>query len=150
MSKNTRILVVEDSLEDFEAIKRSLGKAGLINEMDHCDNGDDALDFLFKKGKFTEAEEPGLVLLDLNLPGVDGREILQKIKTDENLKKIPVVVLTTSNDPRDVEQCYNSGANSYICKPVDFDGFMRSLQALEDYWFRISILPKDLVNDAGK
>ncbi|MBS1212917.1 MAG: response regulator, partial [Proteobacteria bacterium] len=85
---------------------------------------------------------PIVILLDLNLPGTDGREVLAEIKQDERLRQIPVVVLTTSSDERDIERCYQMGANSYIKKPVDLEGFMRAIQLLKDYWFEIVILPK--------
>jgi two-component system response regulator len=83
-----------------------------------------------------------LILLDLNLPGTDGREVLGEIKQDEGLKRIPVLVLTTSTDERDIDKCYQMGANSYVKKPVDLDGFMTSIQRLKDYWFGVAILPR--------
>ncbi len=97
------------------------------------------------RGQFddvSKAPRPDIVLLDLNLPGTDGREVLEHIKQDESLRLIPVVVLTTSTDDRDVDRCYAAGANSYITKPVDLDGFMRSIQRLTDFWFEVVILPK--------
>lgn len=139
------ILIVEDSQEDFEATVRAFKKSGLANPIFHCKDGDEALDFLFNRGEYAdpaEAPGPGIILLDLNLPGTDGREVLSEIKKDNKLKKIPVVVLTTSSDERDIEQCYNNGASSYIIKPVGFSGFVKAIQRLKDYWFEIVILPK--------
>ncbi len=139
------ILLVEDSPEDTEAMLRAFRKAGLANPVQHCSDGDDALDFLFQRGRYAAPGAPPrpiVILLDLNLPGTDGREVLAEIKQDERLKMIPVVVLTTSSDERDIQKCYQMGANSYIKKPVDLDGFMRAVQLLKDYWFEIVILPK--------
>ena len=145
LKPNTAIMVVEDSPEDFEATERALRKSGLANPIIHCADGDEALDYLFRRGEYEDLDQdafPGIVLLDLNLPGTDGREVLQEIKADEHLKTIPVVVLTTSDDERDVQACYRAGANSYIQKPVDLDGFLKSIQRLQDYWFEIVVLPK--------
>lgn len=139
------ILLVEDSPEDFEATVRALRQAGLANPIYRCEDGDDALDYLHRRGKYADAAKaprPGLILLDLNLPGTDGREVLEEIKQVDNIKKIPVLVLTTSTDERDIEKCYQMGANSYVKKPVDLDGFMNAIQRLKDYWFGVVILPR--------
>jgi len=142
---NQPILLVEDSPEDFEATVRALRKSGLANPIHRCEDGDEALDYLFHRGAYADpakAPRPGVILLDLNLPGTDGREVLAEVKRDEGLKTIPVVVLTTSSDERDIARCYQEGANSYINKPVDLDGFIRAVQRLTDYWFEVVILPK--------
>ena len=142
---NQPILLVEDSPEDFEATRRALHKSGLRNPIYRCSDGDEALDFLHRRGAFADpsaAPRPGIILLDLNLPGTDGREVLADIKRDERLKQIPVIVLTTSSDDRDVEACYKSGANSYIQKPVDMDGFIKAIERLNDFWFEVVILPR--------
>jgi CheY-like chemotaxis protein len=142
---NQPILLVEDSPEDFEATRRALHKSGLRNPIYRCSDGDEALDFLHRRGEFADAStapRPGIILLDLNLPGTDGREVLADIKSDERLKQIPVIVLTTSSDDRDVEACYKSGANSYIQKPVDMDGFIKAIERLNDFWFEVVILPR--------
>ncbi|NOT01807.1 MAG: response regulator [Phycisphaerales bacterium] len=136
------ILLVEDSHEDCEAILRALRKTGVANAVNHCADGDEALDYLYRRGKHGDAPRPGVILLDLNLPGTDGRQVLATIKRDAQLKRIPVIVLTTSTDERDVEGCYRDGANSYIRKPVDLAGFMTAVQRLKDYWFEIVILPR--------
>ena len=141
----THILVVEDSDEDYEATERAFRKVGLNNPLHRCESGDEAIDFLKKEGRYAppiEVPTPNLILLDLNLPGTDGREVLEVIKSDKNLKKVPVIVLTTSEDDKDIEECYYRGANSYIVKPVDFDGFIDAVQRLKDYWFEIVILPR--------
>jgi two-component system response regulator len=136
------ILLVEDSPEDCETTERAFRRSGLKNPIHHCADGDEALDFLLRRGKHAEAPRPGVVLLDLNLPGTDGREVLTEIKSHPDLKQIPVIVLTTSSDDRDVSACYKAGANSYIQKPVDLEGFMRAIERLNDYWFEVVILPK--------
>jgi CheY-like chemotaxis protein len=139
------ILLVEDSPEDFETTERALRKSGLKNPIFRCADGDEALDFLYRRGRYSDpqkAPRPGVILLDLNLPGTDGREVLNEVKTDPDLKQIPVIVLTTSKDDRDIEVCYRCGANSYIQKPVDLDGFMKAIERLNDYWFEVVILPR--------
>lgn len=144
-STNQPILVVEDSPEDYEATHRTFRKAGLVNPIFHCADGDSALDYLWQRGDYgdpAKAPRPGIILLDLNLPGTDGRDVLAEIRGDKNLKNIPVVVLTTSRDDRDIETCYEIGANSYIQKPVDLEGFVNAITRLKEYWFEIVILPK--------
>jgi two-component system response regulator len=141
-SPNQPILLVEDSPEDFETTQRAFRRSGLKNPIFRCADGDEALDFLFRRGRHEDAPQPGVILLDLNLPGTDGREVLSEIKADPELKQIPVIVLTTSSDDRDVAACYKAGANSYIQKPVDLDGFMQAIERLNDYWFEVVILPK--------
>ena len=141
-SPSQPILLVEDSPEDFETTERAFRKSGLKNPIFRCSDGDEALEFLFRRGRFADTPRPGVILLDLNLPGTDGREVLAEIKADPSLRQIPVIVLTTSNDDRDVQACYNAGASSYIQKPVDLDGFMRAIERLNDYWFEVVILPK--------
>ena len=140
------ILVVDDSPEDYEATVRAFRKAGLRNPMLHCTTGDEALDLLHRRGAFAAdgaAPRPAMILLDLNLPGTDGRAVLQEIKQTQQFSRIPVVVLTTSTDRRDVDACYAAGANSYVHKPVDLEGFMRAIELLSSYWFDVVILPKD-------
>jgi CheY-like chemotaxis protein len=139
------ILLVEDSPEDYEATVRAFRKSGLKNPIHRCEDGEEALDYLFRRGRYADPVSspcPGVILLDLNLPGTDGRQVLAEIKEDERLKKIPVVVLTTSVDERDIDACYRAGANSYIQKPVDVDGFVKAIERLNGWWFEVVILPK--------
>jgi len=139
------ILLVEDSPEDFEATVRSFKRAGVANTICHCQDGEEALDFLFHRGKYVDPESaprPAIILLDLNMPGIDGRDVLAQIKQDKSLGLIPVIVLTTSSDVRDIDSCYNDGANSYIQKPVDLPKFIEAIQRLSEYWFQIVLLPK--------
>jgi two-component system response regulator len=117
----------------------------LKNEVHRCEDGEEALDYLYRRGKYADpasSPRPGVILLDLNLPGTDGRQVLSEIKTADQLKDIPVVVLTTSVDERDISACYRAGANSYIQKPVDVDGFFKAIERLKGYWFEVVILPK--------
>ncbi|HVR07000.1 MAG TPA: response regulator [Thermoanaerobaculia bacterium] len=142
---NQPILLVEDSPEDFETTRRAFRKSGLKNPITLCADGDEALDYLHRRGRFADpasSPRPGIILLDLNLPGTDGRQVLEEIKATENLKQIPVIVLTTSSDERDVNACYRAGANSYVQKPVDLEGFLRAVERLNDYWFEVVILPR--------
>jgi CheY-like chemotaxis protein len=139
------ILLVEDSPEDFETTRRALQRAGVRNPILLCSDGDDALDFLHQRGRHADPPpaRPGLILLDLNMPGTDGRQVLEEIKGHSVLKQIPVVVLTTSSDERDVTACYLAGANSYVQKPVDFEGFRRAIDRLKGYWFEVVLLPRE-------
>ena len=139
------ILLVEDNPEDYQTTVRAFKKANLVNDIFRCEDGDEALDFLFRRGAYVDpvkSPRPGIILLDLNMPGTDGREVLEEIKNSPELKKIPVVVLTTSSDERDINVCYAIGASSYIQKPVDINGFMKAIQLLKEYWFEIAIIPK--------
>jgi CheY-like chemotaxis protein len=145
MQPDQTILIVDDSPEDCEATRRALRQSGLANPIVYCGDGDEALDFLHRRGAYSEpgaAPRPCIILLDLNMPGTDGREVLQDIKGDSELKKIPVVVFTTSDDDRDVNACYQMGANSYIQKPVDLAGFIQAVQRMTDFWFAVVILPR--------
>ncbi len=137
------ILIVEDSLDDFETTKRAFSKTNLHNTLRHLLSGEEALDYL----RSDSTKKPGLILLDLNMPGIDGRKTLEIIKQTPGLKKIPVVILTTSDDERDVQACYELGANTYIQKPVDFDGLIAAIKRLKEYWFEIALLPMDIDDD---
>jgi CheY-like chemotaxis protein len=144
------LLIVEDSNEDFEAFQRYLYQYSSDIPVYRCINGDQALSFLYNTNGYTDpatSPRPGLILLDLNLPGTDGREVLRRVKQDENLKTIPVVIFTTSNNPKDIEACYRQGVNSYFIKPMDFKLLKRSIQTLLSYWFEITILPFDFSQD---
>jgi len=139
------ILLVEDSPEDYEVTVRAFRKANLVNPVFRCQDGEEALDYLYQRGRYADPERaprPGLILLDLNLPGTDGREVLAQVKSDAQLRTIPVIVLTTSADERDIEGCYRAGANSYIQKPVSLEAFLRSVQLLKSYWLEVAILPR--------
>lgn len=142
---NKTILIVEDSDDDFFATTRAFRKADLNNPVQRCSNGDQALDYLYRRGPYSDisiAPRPCIILLDLNLPGTDGREVLRVLKSDPRLHSIPIIILTTSAAEQDVTHCYDAGANSYVQKPVDMAGFIRSIARLKEYWLEISILPK--------
>lgn len=140
------LLMIEDSDEDFEAFIRLIRRqVSLVPTIYRCIDGDEALEFLYQSGKYdsaASAPRPGIILLDLNLPGTDGREVLEQIKQDERLKIIPVVVLTTSANPKDIEACYEQGANGYIIKPIGVNQLAKAIQVFLDYWFDVSILPQ--------
>jgi len=139
------ILMVEDSPEDCHAMMRAFQKAGLLNPIIRCEDGDEAIEYLFCRGRYAppaEAPIPGIILLDLNLPGTDGHEVLTTLKSNGRLKKIPVIVLTTSCEKNDIDRCYQAGASSYICKPLDLSGLMNAIQRLKEYWFEIAVIPK--------
>ena len=138
------LLIVEDSNEDFETLQRFLRRSLLTIPIQRCVNGEQALEFLYRTSNSSDRANslrPSLILLDLNLPGTDGREVLRRIKQDDSLKLIPIVVFTTSNNPKDIEVCYRYGVNSYIVKPIDFAQLKRDIQILVDYWFEVATLP---------
>lgn len=138
------ILIVEDSDEDFEATMRAFRKTQVNRPVHRCVNGDDAINYLFRRGEYALPEKsprPAMILLDLNLPGTDGREVLEQIKSHEETRRTPVVILTTSSSPRDIDDCYRYGANSYIIKPVNFERFLRSIRVLNEYWLDVTTLP---------
>jgi CheY-like chemotaxis protein len=139
------LLVVEDSDEDFATLIRAIDRVSTQELTIHrCIDGDDALDFLNLAGKYSSIQDlpsPNLIILDLNLPGTDGREVLASIKHAENLKTIPVVILSTSSNPKDIARCYRSGANSYMVKPMKFDKLRDSIRIMLDYWFKAAVLP---------
>jgi CheY-like chemotaxis protein len=139
------IMIVEDSDDDFEATERSLRKDGcLTTPLLRFETGEEALDYLLRRGSFAETPEtplPGVILLDLNLPGKGGEHFLREVKKAPELSKIPVVVVTTSDNPLDIERCYQAGANTYIQKPVDLERFFVAIRRLRDYWLDLAILP---------
>ena len=142
--KPIEILLVEDNPGGVRLTVEALKEAKVINHLTVVKDGVEALAFLRRQGSYTTAPRPHLILLDLNLPRKDGREVLADIKTDDNLKRIPVVVLTTSQDEQDVLKSYNLHANCYITKPVDLDQFVRVVRSIEDFWLGIVVLPASL------
>ncbi|MCC6967660.1 MAG: response regulator [Nitrospira sp.] len=139
--KPIEILLVEDNPGDVRLTIEALKEAKVINHLTVVKDGVEALAFLRRQGSYTAAPHPHLIVLDLNLPRKDGREVLADIKADDNLKRIPVVVLTTSQDEQDVLKSYNLHANCYITKPVDLDQFVRVVRSIEDFWLGIVVLP---------
>ena len=120
----------------------ALRNNNILNEVHVVTNGEEALDFLFQRGKYADAPRPGLILLDIKLPRVDGIEVLRRIKADPKLKSIPVVMLTTSASNKEMMESYSCGASSYIVKPVDFEQFAKVIKGLKLYWLVINSLPR--------
>ena len=151
-SKNVRpvqILLVEDNPGDVRLTIEALKEAKVLNQLTVVKDGIEALSLLRRQGQHARAARPDLILLDLNLPKKDGREVLAEIKADDNLKHIPVVILTTSQDEQDVLKSYNLYANCYITKPVDLDQFITVVKSIEDFWLGIVVLPKNVKGNAG-
>ena len=138
------ILLVEDDTDDAEMTIHALRKNNLANKLTHLVDGEEALDFLFGRGKFTGRDinlTPRLILLDLKMPKIDGMEVLARVKSHEITKKIPVVILTSSKEDPDVSRCYKLGANGYIVKPVEFEGFTKAVTELGMYWMLLNHPP---------
>lgn len=138
------VLLVEDDPEDVYIAQRAFKEGKLANPLHVVRTGEEALDYLRQTGKYaqqTEAAKPGLILLDLNLPTMNGHEVLEEIKSDPDLRRIPVVVLTTSAEEADVLGCYDEGANTYIVKPVDFENFLKAVVTIGHYWLGFAELP---------
>lgn len=135
------ILLVEDSPDDALLMKEALKGGRITHSLHVVVNGVEALDFLHQRGRFAEAVRPDIILLDLNLPRKDGREVLAEVKADPDLKKIPVVVITTSNSEEDILKSYNLHANCYIQKPLGWGQFLEAVRAIENFWFGIVKLP---------
>jgi CheY-like chemotaxis protein len=138
-----RVLLVEDSPADIELTRQALAEAKFANEVSVLSDGEAAGAFLRRQGVHSDAERPDLILLDLNLPRKDGRELLVEIKTDPELRMIPVVVLTTSASDEDVHHAYRAHVNAYIRKPVRLLDFIKVVQAIDEYWLGIVTLPSD-------
>ena len=137
------ILLVEDNLGDVRLTRETLKDSKLLNHISVVNDGEEAMALLRREGKYAGATRPDLILLDLNLPKKDGREVLREIKTDEQLRRIPVVVLTTSSAEQDILKTYDLHANCYITKPVNLDQFTSVVKAIEEFWFTIVRLPPE-------
>ena len=138
------ILLVEDSPTDALLTREALEQSKILNQLHHVENGVEALAFLRGAGQYAGTPRPDLILLDLNLPKKSGIEVLQEIKEDEDLRIIPVVVLTTSKSEEDIVKSYDLHANCYIIKPVDFDKFTAVIQSIREFWFSVVTLPRTL------
>lgn len=140
IDQSIHILLVEDNPDDVELALHALKKNNILNPIDVARDGQEALDYLLREGRYADCKTdmPGLILLDLKLPKVDGIEIIRIIKGNEKLKRIPIVVLTSSKEERDVVESYNLGVNSYIRKPVDFDQFVDTVRHIGYYWLLIN------------
>lgn len=143
-NNEVQILIIEDSEEDVALILRALRKNNLANDVKVIDDGQEALDFLLEKGAYANApkhEQPRVILLDLKLPKVSGVEILREVKSNESTRNIPIVVLTSSKELPDLEECYKLGVNSYIVKPVEFETFLKVVTELGFYWLLLNNTP---------
>lgn len=141
MNNEVKILLVEDNEGDIVLTMEALRKAKVANGVSVARDGDEALKYLKKQGKFKDAETPDLILLDINLPKIDGKEVLAEIKKDNNLMIIPVVMLTTSDSEKDIMESYHNHANCYITKPMDYQKFMDVVHMINDFWITIVQLP---------
>lgn len=141
--RRIEILLVEDSPSDANLTIRGFVNAKIANNLHWVEDGETAMNYLRQQGEFANAPRPDLVLLDLNLPGMDGREVLTEVKSDPSLKLIPVVVLTTSTDEQDILRSYNLNANCYVTKPLDVYQFISVVQLIKDFWLLAVTLPPD-------
>jgi two-component system, chemotaxis family, response regulator Rcp1 len=137
------ILLVEDNPGDVRLTREALKDSKLHNELHVAQDGYEALRFLRREGDYASAPRPDIILLDLNLPGMNGRQVLEEIKKDESLRRIPVVILTTSSDEQDILASYNLYANCYITKPINLNQFITIVKSIEDFWFSIVRLPPE-------
>ena len=137
-----QILLVEDSSDDVLLTRKALRRARIVNELHVARDGDEAMRLL--RSEDPEVPRPDLVLLDLNLPGKDGREVLEDIKGDPALRRIPVVVLTTSAEERDILRAYDAHVNAFVTKPLGFDEFIEAVHSIEEFWLRLVKLPRDV------
>jgi len=135
------ILLVEDNPADVRLTQEGLKEAKVVNRLHAVTDGRAALDFLYRRGAYRDVPRPDVILLDLNLPGIDGHAVLTKVKDDPVLRVIPIVVLTSSEAESDIVRSYEEHANCFISKPIDFDGFLRVVHAVEDFWFSVVKLP---------
>jgi two-component system, chemotaxis family, response regulator Rcp1 len=142
-ARPVEILLVEDNPGDVRLAQEALNDAKMANNLNVVTDGVDALEYLRRQGKHSDVPRPDLILLDLNLPRKDGREVLGEVKEDEDLRTIPVVVLTTSDAEADIMRSYELHANAYVRKPVDFDAFIEVVRTIEDFWFSVVKLPPE-------
>lgn len=141
VGRPVEILMVEDDKEDVLLTQEALKDAKMSNILHVVNNGDEAMEYLQRRGQFSQAERPDLIIMDLNLPGMNGKEILGEIKKDSQLSTIPVVILTTSDANKEISECYRLRANCFIHKPVDLDQFLHVIKSIEDFWLTIVKLP---------
>lgn len=139
--RSLRILLVEDNPGDAQLIVEAFKECGMPHTIDRVDDGQKAVDFLSRTGEYLQAHVPQLVLLDWNLPKKDGRQVLMAIKNDPKVRKIPVIVMTSSAREEDILQAYDNHANCYIRKPVDLDDFLKLVKKVEEFWFSVVELP---------
>jgi DNA-binding response OmpR family regulator len=143
------ILAVEDSDEDFVALVRAFRSVAPGLRVDRCVDGDEALDYLYRRGEYTGIARPGLVVLDLNLPGTDGHEVLAVVKGDDDLRVLPIIILTSSGSADDLQEAYRGGANCYVQKTLDPGEFRRRILALRSFWLDAVVLPERSEDERG-
>jgi two-component system, chemotaxis family, response regulator Rcp1 len=143
VTKAIQILLVEDNPADADLTKETLATSALDINLTIAVNGKEAVDCVLKRGRFDATATPDLILLDLNLPGIDGKGVLAEIKQHADLRRIPVSVLTSSTSERDISESYELGANCYVVKPIDFKSFQASVRAVESFWFGVVKLPPE-------
>jgi CheY-like chemotaxis protein len=139
--REVTILLVEDNPGDVRLTVEALREGRIVNSLRVVNDGDAAMDFVHKRGEYRDAPRPDLILLDLNLPRKDGREVLEELKGDPDLHRIPVIVLTTSSSEADVLRSYDLHANCYISKPIGYDDFMAAVRSMENFWLKVVTLP---------
>ncbi len=140
--RSINILLVEDNPGDVELTREALGSGKIKNKLEVVTDGEQALDYLFQRDEYADIELPDIILLDLNLPKVDGREVLAAIKSDDARKSIPVIVFSSSQAAKDIEESYQLHANCFVSKPVQLEDFMKVIQTIETFWVDIVHLPK--------
>jgi|GEM_PF-256117 CheY-like chemotaxis protein len=148
--KSYAVLMIDDDEDDFILVKEALESQGLNVDLYWAKDGDEAMNFLFRRGGYANARTPDLILLDLNMPGKDGFEVLMDLKAHGGLRKIPVVILTSSRDQKSVSRGYHVGASSFMLKPLSFDEMANAMQSLCEYWFAMVQLPKSSAGPARK
>jgi len=141
LPNSIEVLMIEDNIGDIELTREAMATGKLRNNLHVAMDGEQGLDFLYRRGQYTDAPRPDLILLDLNLPKFSGREVLAKIKADSALSSIPVIVLSSSEDAEDIRSSYELNANSFVTKPVRIDDFLNVAQAIEHFWIEIVKLP---------
>ncbi|MGB1237706.1 MAG: response regulator [Pseudomonadales bacterium] len=139
--KSINILLIEDNLGDIELTRESLSRGKLKNNLEVVTDGERALDYLFQRGEYQQAQRPDIILLDLNLPKISGREVLQALKNSEQTRDIPVIILSSSKDAMDIKQSYQLHANCFVSKPVSLNSFIEVVQSIESFWIDIVKLP---------
>ena len=138
--KQANILLVEDNEGDIILTLEAFEESKIKTEINVVKNGEQALDYVFQRGEYSNAVRPDLILLDINIPIYNGHEVVKSIKEDKDLKKIPVVMLTTSSNPKDIDKAYENHSNSYVKKPLDMDDFLKAILQIEEFWLQLSTL----------
>ncbi|MFX4219828.1 MAG: response regulator [Thalassobaculum sp.] len=147
-ARPVNILLVEDNAADVRLTVEAFKTMKMANQLYTVTNGDDALAFVRRTGEFADAPTPDIILLDLNMPGKDGRAVLKELKEDDKTKTIPVVIMTSSEAETDILAAYENHANCFVSKPLDFSGFARITNAIESFWFHIVVLPSEAKSDS--